>query len=157
MDAMMAKMTAYATPVAAHQHLGAMVGKFRCDVKIWMDPAAPPQESTGVMVGAWMLGGRYVSQSYKSEWMGQPFEGFGLMGYDNAAKKYFSTWMDNFATGLFLENGDCDDSGKKFTLTGENFDPELGKKRWTKSTIEVINADKNGKAVKSFEMVATKE
>jgi len=166
MEAMMAKMMAYATPGANHQHLGAFVGTFHCDVKFWADPSAPAEQSTGVMVSAWMLGGRFIKQEYKGEAMGQPFEGFGLMGYNNADKKFFSTWMDTFTTGLFFETGSCDDSGKNFTLTGENFDPQLGKKRWTKTTLEVINNNKHimrmfskgesGKEIKTFEMIATK-
>jgi len=167
MEAMMAKMMAYATPGANHRHLGAFVGRFHCDVKFWADPSAPAEESTGLMESTWMLGGRYVQQKYKAEWMGQPFEGFGLMGYDNAEKKFFTTWMDSFSTGLFFETGSCDESGKNFTLTGNNFDPQLGKKRWTKTTFEVVNSDrhimrmfskgKDGKEFKTFEMIATKK
>jgi len=166
-DAMMAKMMAYATPGANHQHLNAFVGTFHCKVKFWMDPSAPAQESTGRMIATWMLGERYIQQHYKSQWMGQPFEGFGLMGYDNAEKKFFSTWMDTFTTGLFYETGSCDGSGKNFTLTGNNFDPQMGKKKWTKTTLEVVSDNKHimrmyskgpdGKEMMSFEMIATKK
>jgi len=166
MVAMMAKMMAYATPGANHQHLGAMVGTFECDTKFWTDPNAPAEKSTGVMVTTWMLGRRYLKQEYKGEAMGAPFEGFGMMGYDNSTEKFFSTWMDTFSTGMFLETGSCDASGKNFTLTGKNYDPQLGKKRRTKTTLEVVNNNKHimrmygktpdGKEFMNFEMIATK-
>ncbi len=165
--AMMAKMMAYATPGANHQHLGAMTGTFICETKFWMAPGAPPEQSTGTMTSRWMLDNRYLQQNYKGEWMGQPFHGFGLMGFDNSTNKFFSTWMDTFSTGLFYETGSCDESGKNFTLSGENFDPHLGTKRSTKSSIEVINDSKHilrmfsktpdGKEMKTFEMIATKK
>ncbi len=32
--------------------------------------------------------------------MGMPFEGMGIDGYDNLAKQYVSTWVDNMGTGI---------------------------------------------------------
>lgn len=167
MDPNMAKMMAYATPGNHHATLNAFEGTWDCSIKFWQTPESEPMASTGVIIRQWTLGGRYLNESFKSLWMGQPFEGFGLMGYDNGAKNYFSIWTDTMSTGFHTERGTCDASGKMFTFYGENYDPLIGKKRWTKSTIKIINEKKHvmkmyqktdtGTEFTSFEMISTRK
>jgi len=166
-DPMMAKMMEYAATGEHHAHLKVLEGDWNCKVKFWMAPDTEPQESTGTMERKWMLGGRYLREEYQGQWMDAPLEGFGIIGYDNHQKKHFTLWMDNMGTGFFTETGTCDQSGKAFTFTGNNFDPMLGKNRSTKTTLDIINNDKhvmkmiqkdeNGKSFTSFEMIVTRK
>jgi hypothetical protein len=48
-----------------------------------------------------ILGGRYQQSMIKGNMMGMPFEGMGLLGYDNAQKLFYSTWVDNMGTGCY--------------------------------------------------------
>src|ERR1700686_4569778 len=84
MDAMMKA----ATPGDAHKKLGPMVGTFDCDVKMFMQPGAPPTAGVGVAVNTWALDGRWVQQQFTGTFMGMPFTGIGYTGYDNIKKKY---------------------------------------------------------------------
>jgi hypothetical protein len=34
-----------------------------------------------------------------------PFEGISTLGYDNAKKTFFSTWIDNMGTGMMVMEG----------------------------------------------------
>ncbi|MEE8143715.1 MAG: DUF6370 family protein, partial [Planctomycetota bacterium] len=126
------------TPGENHALLNYMIGKWDCTVKTMQ----PPMTSTGISKNEWVFDKRYVLHKFKSEWMGEPFEGEGITGYDNLKKEFFSTWMDSMSTGLFLQQGDYDPATKTFTYIGECVYPIQGKLN-TKTTIQVISNDKH--------------
>jgi len=122
MDAMMRA----ATPGDAHKKLNAMVGTFDAKVKMWMEPGAPPAESSGKAVNEWVLGGRFVQQRFDGTFMGQPFSGIGYTGYDNVRHTYIGTWMDSMSTSMMTSSGDPDASGKNWNFSAMSMDPVSG-------------------------------
>ena len=146
MAAMMAEMMKYADPGENHEHLKSLAGTWNLSSKFRMAPDAPWDTSGGESVNEWILGGRFLQQKVKSppsEKMLFAFEGFGLLGYDNFAKKYVSLWMDSFFTGVMHFQGFCDASGKVITFEGEIANPMKGgamtKSRWV---YKIINDNK---------------
>jgi hypothetical protein len=131
MEAMMKAMM----PGEEHKHLARLAGDWTFANKMWMAPGQPPSESGGTMHGEMILGGRYVQTEWKGTIMGMPFEGHGVDGYDNLAKKYVSSWIDNMGTGIMMSTGSCEDGGKKCTSTGEMMDPMTGKSATMRSVI----------------------
>jgi hypothetical protein len=125
--AAMEAMMKAGTPGDAHKKLEPMVGTFDTKVKMWMDPSKPPEESTGKTESKWVLGNRYVQQTYEGTFMGQPFSGMGFMGYDNITKKYTGTWIDSMSTAMMNSTGKADATGKVMTLTAMMNDPVTGK------------------------------
>ena len=103
--AMMDAWQKYATQSEGHKMLNHMVGTFDAKVTSFMQPGAPPAVSTGVSENKWVLGGRYIEQTFTGSFMGMPFQGIGYTGYDNAKKQYFGTWMDNMSTGVMTSTG----------------------------------------------------
>ena len=81
MEAQMAEMMKYANPGPQHEKLKAMVGTWDATIKSWSG-TPEPMVSTGVMKNEMMLGGRLLESEFKGKWMDQPFEGYGLTGYD---------------------------------------------------------------------------
>jgi hypothetical protein len=67
--------------------------------------------------------------------MGQAFEGRGTSAYNNVAKMYEDTWIDNMGTGIMYSTGTCDESGNKCTYTGEGWDPMSGQKSTMRSVM----------------------
>jgi hypothetical protein len=132
---------AAAQPGTPHQQLAAMVGTWGASVKSWMDPSAPPTESKGVAEMSMELGGRYLLQKFHGTMMGQPFEGMGYTGYDNAQKKYVSTWMDNMSTAIMSTTGTPDPATGKTTYTGSIWNPMSGAPMKTEQVISMIDAD----------------
>ena len=123
MDAMMRA----ATPGDAHKKLNAMVGTFDAKVKMWMEPGAPPAESSGKAINEWVLGGRFVQQRFDGTFMGQPFSGIGYTGYDNVRHTYIGTWMDSMSTSMMNSSGgDPDASGKNWNFSAMSMDPVSG-------------------------------
>jgi len=158
-DDAMAELMKYAAPGEHHKHLSSLEGNWKMVTKFRMAPEAAWDESTGNSSIEWVLGGRFLQQkvtSPPSEAMPFPFEGLGLLGYDNFAGNYVNLWMDSFMTGIMLFKGTCDASGKNITLHGEFANPmkggEIMKSRWVyhiinndKFVFEMWEPDENGK------------
>ena len=60
----MEAMMKAATPGDAHKKLTPMVGTFTSDVKMFMQPGAPPTGGGGVSENTWALDGRWVEQHF---------------------------------------------------------------------------------------------
>jgi hypothetical protein len=140
-QAEMEAMMKAATPGDAHKKLGAMVGTFDTDVKMWMEPGAPPTAGSGVAENTWALDGRFVQQQFNGTFMGMPFHGIGYTGYDNIKKHYIGSWMDNMTTSMMVSTGTADPSGKSITFTSTMDDPMTGKSSEVKETVTVVDND----------------
>jgi hypothetical protein len=124
-------------------------------------------ESSGTATYEMVLGGRYLKEKVKSEWMGQPFEGEGCTGYDNLKKAYVSTWIDNMGTGIMISEGEWNPATKTYTWQGEYVDAMTGKPKKMRMVEKVESADKHitdffdmgpdGKEYKSMELVYTRK
>lgn len=114
----MKAMADYATPGKMHAMMASWNGTWTGEISMWMAAGAPPIKTTGTAVNSMVLGGRYQSSKHTSNMMGMPFEGMSLMGYDNALKKFVSSWSDNMGTGIMIMSGPWDEATKTLTLTG---------------------------------------
>ena len=159
MEAMMAKA---ATPGPEHQRLQKLVGEWNLTVKSTMDPSQPAAESKATSVVTSLMDGRYIQEQSNGDMMGMPFSGMGLTGYDNVAKKYVTTWMDNMGTGIMKSVGTADATGNVITWFGDAPDPMTGKtvkyrmvSRFiddNKHTFEMYSPGPNGKEMKMMEI-----
>lgn len=119
---MMAEMAKLSTPGANHQALGIMVGEWSVKTSFSMGPDAPAAEGTGVMTVQWVLGKRYIQSSFKSDFMGQPFEGIGYTGYDIAHEQYIGSWMDTMSTKITIMTGN-EEAGDALVMYGTSTTP----------------------------------
>lgn len=165
-DPMMAAWQEFMTPGPAHEILGEKVGRWKLDVKMFMAPDAPPTESTATSEMRWILGNRYLEETCKGDFMGMPFEGHGVTGYDNLKKKYFGTWIDNLGTGVLYSEGAYDAATRTFSYSGQGPDVLQGKyvktrnvEKWVDADhwrMESFSTDANGKEQKSMEILYTR-
>ncbi|MBK7670520.1 MAG: DUF1579 family protein [bacterium] len=107
--AMEAMMMQLMTPGAPHKDLARMEGKWTATITMYMEGA---QTSEGTYEGEMVLGGRYLLGRYKNTYMGQPYEGLSLDGYDNSKQQFFSMWLDSMGTGYYLAHGTASADGK---------------------------------------------
>lgn len=162
--AAMEAMNKAAMPGEAHKKLDALAGKFTVKSKMWMDPSKPPEESDGSTERKWIMGNRYLQENYQGKFMGQPFEGMGIQGYDNVTKKYFGSWIDSGGTGMTLAHGSM--NGNTIKYKGMMSDPASGKEiPYTMSVaisdndnhkLEMWGPGPNGKEMKWMEMNYTR-
>ncbi len=101
-----------------HKMLAKTAGTWTGDVTMWMGDGAPPMKSTSTSVNKTIYGGLYQQSEHSGDMMGMPFQGSSLTGYDNMKKEYFSTWIDNMGSGIYVSTGQYDQASKKLSLSG---------------------------------------
>jgi hypothetical protein len=123
-QAMMEAWTKAATPGAEHAQLAEhFAGTWDVAMTFWMDAEAPPMTETGSATITAILGGRQLEQDFKGAFMGMPYEGTGMSGYDNVRKRYTASWNDNMSTSTMLSYGDYDAASNTYTYKSEMADP----------------------------------
>ncbi|HED66912.1 MAG TPA: DUF1579 domain-containing protein [Planctomycetes bacterium] len=166
MQDMMAMMEKLATPGPEHAFLDDLAGTFDATITLWLDPSAPPVVSTGTMESHWILGGRYLQGDYSSMFMGAPFSGLSLTGYDNAQGVFQGTWLDTMGTGMMpISAGHR--TGNTITFERDMFDPMQGKMVHEREVITIEDHDHNsmlmfvvqpdGTAVQTMEIEYTRK
>jgi len=157
----MAAMMAAMKPGPEH------AGDWTITGKVWMDPnGAPVDMKPGTQHAEMILGGRYLQTVNNGEMMGMPYEGHGLLGYDNFKKQYQMTFVDNMGTTISTATGTAD-APDKISLMGKMDDPSTGKKDMDVKYVYTIKDDKTvlfemfmaqgGKDVKVMEMTSAKK
>jgi len=142
MQDVMKKWMEAATPNEHHKALDGMVGKWNMETTTWMDPGAPPMKTKGTAEISWMIDGRFLKQDAKGEFMGGPFIGFGLTGYDNNKKCYTMLWIDNTTTAMSAAEGNFNESGKIMTMYGKMDEPTTGEHdKNVKYVLKIIDKD----------------
>ncbi len=115
------------TPGEYQKRLEPMIGSFNVRVLIWVDPGKPPIESTASAVSTWVLGNRFVQTMLVGGPSDDAFNAIGYIGYDNAAKKYQASWMDDGSTALTLYTGGFNADGKSATMKASVVNSSTGK------------------------------
>jgi hypothetical protein len=137
-DEQTAIMEAYqraATPGAQHAVLAKMAGEFTITLKMFNEPGAEPEVSTGTSSRRMILGGRYLEETVHASVMGQPFEGRGLTGYDNVTGSWWGSWIDTMSTAIMITGGAWDEETGVGTFEGEFNDPVTGELQSSRSVI----------------------
>jgi hypothetical protein len=137
-EAMVAK---YGQPGEHHARLEEMVGIWKMAGTSWMAPGAEPMSWEGVAEKEMILGGRFLREEVKSEMMGMPFNGIGIVGYDNVQDKYMWYWIDDMSTGMMMSDGTADETGKVVTLLGKYMDPATQTMQAVKSIVKITGED----------------
>jgi len=164
--AQMEMMEKLSQPGKYHELLEDFVGTWSANVTMWMEPNAPPIVSKGQATFKLIFDGRFLYGDFLGEFMGTPFKGINIMGYDNAKKEFFSIWLDNSTTGLLSSTGTYDADTKKYHFRAEMFDPisgqtmEMREEAYFSSKDEYISVtyakSKDGKEFKNMEMKYTR-
>jgi hypothetical protein len=162
MAAEMAAWQEAMTPGPQHQRLAAMAGEWNLDLTMWMEPGTEPMKSVASATRRMTFDGRFLEEDVTGEFMGAPFLGRAVTGYDNASGKWWSTWMDNHTTGLMVGERDWDEETNTFTMVSTSTDPTTGGKRRVEGKLTVHSADhevhemweeRGGERFKSMEIV----
>ncbi|MDQ3366627.1 MAG: DUF1579 domain-containing protein [Myxococcota bacterium] len=94
--------TAPFTAGPEHEHLRRFVGRWTGTVALWLDPSAPPEETTATAQVDALLGGRFVRVEYAGVAMGTPNAGQYLLAYERDEHRYTAAWIDSFHTGTAM-------------------------------------------------------
>ena len=161
--AMGERMQKFGTLNENHELLKKLEGIWNTHGSFWMDAKGDPVSSDGQSVNAVVLNGRYLEQKFTGTAMGQPYEGRGILGYDNLKKAFTTVWYDNMGTGLMTVKGTYDEASKTITFEGSMSCPVTEEtERWYKEVLTIVDdhnfryetymKDKDGKEFKSMEI-----
>jgi hypothetical protein len=137
-------------PADGHRRLEPLVGTWLAKTTFWMAPGAPPSTGEGVSEHRWVLGGRYLEQTYRGTSMGMPFEGRGYTGYDNVQGKYVGTWMDTMGTCIMNSVGTGKPTREQIAFSSSLFEPGTRRQVLFRSLIRIQGRDHH-----TFEMWTT--
>ncbi len=151
-------------PGKEHQQLAGAAGTWKAAGKSYMG-GPEPVTFAGTSQRTLILGGRVIADDFKAEMMGQPFEGHGLTGYDNATKRWWTTWNDSMSTSIMVAYGKWDDAAKGVVFDSEIVDPKGQPikvrlvSRHPSATQEEFEywEERGGKLTKTMEMTLTKQ
>lgn len=91
-----------------HKALATQVGLW--DVATIMTlPGMARMETVATSQSEMVLGGRWLLERFSGEFMGAPFEGIQLMGYDRLSKQYVAYWFDTHCTWATRTTGQMED------------------------------------------------
>ena len=146
----MEEMMKLGMPGEGHTVLNDLIGTWDYTVTYKMAPNAPEQTSTGKTTNEWILDGRFVKQNVAGtmDMGGQsmPFNGMGLIGYDNLSGQYQSVWIDNVSTAMMTSSkSSYDPATKTITEEGTYSCVMKGKDTPYKSELKIIDADHHAK------------
>ncbi len=105
-------------PTKEHQWLQKFVGEWATQSKAEMGPGQPAMECSGT-ISSRSLGGNWVLNDLKGEWMGVTMLGVQTLGYDVTKKKYVGTWVDSSNAMMWQYVGEVDSTGKILTLEAD--------------------------------------
>lgn len=140
-EAEMKAWQSYMTPGEMHKLLNQMEGDWITDGKMWMDAKSEPMTSKGECSYKMVLGGRYQESEFRGDMMGQPFEGKGVLAYDNFKKQFESSWIDNMGSGIMRTEGQYDAATKTFNMSGKFVNPMTGKDCKVRETLKIVDND----------------
>ena len=109
-------------PGEHHKHLKMMAGTWDVKSKFHMVPGQTI-EMNGVEIAKMQSGGFWLISDFSGKFMGEPFHGHAVMGYEAHKKKYIGTWADSFGSVLVTTTGTCSKDGKVTTMIGKGYDP----------------------------------
>lgn len=140
MKAMMAKMAECMKnmqPGKNHEMLEKFVGSWKTTTKMWMmgEGSGAPVVTEGTSEVKWILGKRFVREEHNGfmimpdpsgQMSKKPYEGSGVLGFDNERGMYVGDWASNMSTTLLTFKGGASPDGKTLTFYGEMDEPMLG-------------------------------
>jgi hypothetical protein len=166
-DEMAAMMEAVA-PDENHAVLEQLAGSWSHDVRFYPAPGAEPLVMTATSTSEMTMGGRYLVTEIDGDFLGTPFDGREVMGYDKVKGQYFALFHDNMSTGPMISWGSWDPATKTFTMEGTFADPMTGNlEKKVRNTTQILDDDTvhsenwgpgpDGQMYKAMEIHSTKQ
>lgn len=143
-EELLKKVEVLGTPGAGHKALEPFVGNWSAEIKCWMAPDETPVVTKGTAKSNWIMNGRFVREEFEGEFMGKPFRGLSITGYDNVKQRFNNVWIDDMHTAIFTTEGEAGSDDKVITLDGKYDCPITGQKdKPMKQVLRLVNRDKH--------------
>ena len=160
----MGAMPKWMAKTDVHAGLAKTAGEFDIESEFSMAPGAPMQKGKATAKREMILNGMFLRETFKMNFMGMPFEGHLITGWDAMHGKLVSIWVDNSAPAAHVSYGVEKDGKIIFEGAGPN--QMTGKSEPKKMVIENMKDDtwnvnffdvKDGKDVLTMKMAYTRK
>ncbi len=124
-----------------HRELARLEGRWHGMTKTYFEPNVLADESpwTGTIVP--VLDGRFMKHEYSGSLQGKPLTGIAIYGYNVAARRYQSAWVDSFHNGTAIMFSQQERTEKRYTVLG-SYDTTDGSPAWGwRTEITVLSDD----------------
>jgi hypothetical protein len=132
-----------AEPGPWHAFLAQRAGKWQVAGRIWNDPEGEPATSASTARLEMIMGDRFLQEVLKGTSGDQKFEGFGLLGCDNADSTVTSLWIDSMGTMTSILTGPAGQPGQPLELRGSMTDPATGRQMNLRVLLTFVSADEH--------------
>ena len=133
----MMQMPAWMQKTQHHKDMAKNAGEFTVETKMWMG-AGEPMPGTATATIKPIKNGYYMHETFKMNFMGQPFEGTSITGYDTVRKKHVSLWVDSMSPVPYISYGEEKDGKITYMGKGPNM---MGQMEGKKMVVSNITAD----------------
>ena len=117
-----------AAPQQTKQHklLVKSAGNYEGTTAMWMPGAPEPMQAPCSEVVT-AIGGLWTTSHFQMEFMGQPFAGSAISGYDAERKKFIGYWVDSTNPKVTQMEGDWDEAKQAIVMQYDMFDTMINK------------------------------
>lgn len=124
------------TPGEMHRALARTAGEWTAEVRMWMGPEPTVSEARTTVEP--IMNGRFVKETVKSDFMGKPFHGVSIIGFNNVTGEVEAVWYDDHSTGIYVYRGSMNEDGTELKLKGKYKDPSSGEWITTRSVRKIM-------------------
>lgn len=104
-------------PGEHHQVLEPVIGEWTALITAYRN--GQQMESRGVLRAEWTLQNRFIRGTFTGDEDGEDREGISFLGYNNAADRYETVWMDTSSTEIMRAVGHLEPTTQVLTLHGQ--------------------------------------
>ena len=123
-------------------------GDYEGTMTMWM-PGAPEPMKAPCRETVTAIGGLWTVSHFQMEFMGQPFSGSAILGFDAEKKKFVGSWIDSMNPRITNMEGEWDDSKKAIVMHYDMFDQMAGEMVTMRS---VTTQDANGYTIDFYRL-----
>lgn len=107
MQEMMQRARRYIQPGEQHEWLERFLGEWETETRLRL-PGQELEPDRGTSRGTWLIEGRWLKLEGRGTLMGQPFETFHILGYDNFKQSFVVAGVSSADTAMLTSEGDID-------------------------------------------------
>ncbi len=106
-----------------HNNLHQWAGHWREEYKIWNNPKDEPATVRLERDSRIEAEGKFLNSSTMGMMNNMPYEGHGIIGFDNVKQVFVKTWYDNLSTSILVLEGTINEKEKTIEYRGTTMNP----------------------------------
>jgi len=128
-------------PGPQHLSLMRLDGDYVTKEKYYPPGQSTPLESDGTATLRSEMGGRFIVERNAGGYLGEPYIGLRIYGFNNGTKKYEGVWTSSKSTAVISLLGDSKDGGMTIEYTGTYHEDTTGSMRTMQITLHILDPD----------------